>query len=203
MTSGPIPPFRGTVIRCPLRQKRSKISDQVVRGEVISKLFKEFVDQELNISCLFLNNINCIEIHEIAPTGVTSVLAKMIISRSEPINSTTTATIHVNTNRVTTTKEWHIVQSNFSRDEVVRLLIQQPGSNPSIMDNVLQTTKISPEVKIAVDITSATRGRLFSFLPLPIFTGFPVHVHALFGIDSSRANLRRDSVGLASGSRDQ
>lgn len=203
LKGGQVVPFQGTVIRCPLRKASSGISDQIVQTEVISQLFAEFIAQEMDISCLFLNNIKCIEIHEIAPTGVTTCLANMSISRSGSVGSTMfTATVHLDGNQVTP-REWHIVQSNFPRDEAVKILLQQPGYDPSTISSTLQGAKFSPEVKIAVDTTSVTRGRLFSFLPLPIFTGFPVHVHALFGIDASRANLRRDSVGLASGSRDQ
>jgi sacsin len=132
----------------------------------------------MDIACLFLNNVNCIEIYEIAPTGISTLLEKMTISRSDP------ATVQLTRSK----EEWHIVQSNFSCDETPTM-----GGVP----------KNFPEVKIAVNLTRTTRGRLFCFLPLPIFTGFPVHVHALFGIDASRTNLRRDSVGLASGSRDQ
>jgi hypothetical protein len=195
MKGGAVLPFLGTVIRCPLRSAPSRISDQIVQNEVISKLFQEFVDQELDISCLFLNNINCIEIHEIAPTGVSTLLAKMIISRSDPVSSNMfTAEVQLDRNQVPGRKEWYIVHSDFSLDEAI--------NNPSTI-GVLHGAKISPEVKIAVDITRPTCGRLFSFLPLPIFTGFPVHVHASFAIDASRANLRRDSVGLASSSRDQ
>jgi hypothetical protein len=112
----------------------------------------------------------------------------MIISRSDPVSSTMfTATVQLDRNQVTERKEWHIVQSDFSRDEAINMLLQQPGYNPSTIGGMLQGAKFSPEVKIAVDIdTRPTRGRLFSFLPLPIFTGFPVHIHALFGIDASR-----------------
>ena len=204
MKAGEVLPFSGTIIRCPLRTASSRISDQIVPSEVISKLFQEFMDQEMEISCLFLNNINCIEIHEIAPSGVSTLLAKMDISRSDRISSTIfTATVQLDRNQVAERKEWHIVQSDFSRDEAINTLLQQPGYNLSTIDGLLQGIKFSTEVKIAVDTTKPTRGRLFSFLPLPIYTGFPVHIHASFGIDASRTNLRRDSVGLASGSRDQ
>lgn len=196
MKSGVVLPFPGTVIRCPLRSTPSRISDQVVQSNLISKLFQEYMDQEMDISCLFLNNINCIEIYEIAPTGVPTLLAKMVISRSDPVSSTMfTAAVQLDRNQVHERKEWHIVQSDIPRD-----ITSRSGGSTA---GVLHGAKKSPEVKIAVDITRPTRGRLFSFLPLPIFTGFPVHVHASFGIDASRANLRRYSVGLASSSRDQ
>ena len=201
MNNSLVPPFPGTVIRCPLRRTPSRISDQVVTSEIMSKLFEEFMDQEMGISCLFLNNIECIEIHVIAPTGVSNLLASMVISRS--VGS---AEVRLDRYQHSENKKWHIMRSNFSRDEAINMFQKQLGYDSTI-DRILHDAKFSPEVKIALDITgtgtSTTRGRLFSFLPLPIFTGFPVHVHALFGIDASRTNLRRDSVGLASGSWDQ
>ena len=202
MEDGPASPFPGTVIRCPLRNAPSEISRQVVHGEIISDLFKEFIDQELEISCLFLKNIKCIEIYDITPTA-TSSLATMTITRV-PLHSTLSkATVELNRNQGSVKKEWLIIEKSFPRDETVKILLQQPGYDITTVTRTLQGAKFSPEVKIAVDVTSEIRGRLFTHLPLPVFTGFPVHVHALFGIDTSRAHLRRASVGLTPGSQDQ
>jgi len=196
------PPFPGTVIRCPLRNAPSGISDQVVQSEVISQLFKEFIDQELGISCLFLDNIRCIEIYEIAATGPPILLSKMSISLSNPVDSMFKA-VEINRIEDSEIKEWLIIQQTHSRDEAVSILSQQPGYNNLTATRALQGAKFSPEVMIAVDISSRVRGRLFTCLPLPIYSGFPVHIHALFGIDTSRARLRCTSVGLISGSQDQ
>ncbi|KIL57837.1 hypothetical protein M378DRAFT_56520, partial [Amanita muscaria Koide BX008] len=44
-------------------------------------------------------------------------------------------------------------------------------------------------------------GRLFAFLPLPSKTGFPVHIHALFSMNSSRQRLRKPNErGIEHGS---
>lgn len=204
MNDGGASPFRGTVIRCPLRNAPSGISDQIVQGAAITNLFNEFMDLELDISCLFLNNVKCIEIYEIKSTGVSNLLAKMTITRSVPFRSIMfTATIDINKGQITQQQEWKIIQKTFPRDEVVDLLSQQPGYNAVTVTRVIQSAKFSPEINIAIDMTGDVRGRLFSFLPLPIATGFPVHIHALFAIDTSRAHLRRSSVGLISGSQDQ
>ena len=40
-----------------------------------------------------------------------------------------------------------------------------------------------------VTTQAVTGGRLFTFLPLPLKTGFPAHVHALFALTQSRQNL--------------
>jgi hypothetical protein len=59
------------------------ISHEEVRGETILALFEKFMNEELGLSCLFLKNIKCVEIHEIAPTGTSRLLAKMTISCSD------------------------------------------------------------------------------------------------------------------------
>ncbi|KIO21526.1 hypothetical protein M407DRAFT_41534, partial [Tulasnella calospora MUT 4182] len=46
------------------------------------------------------------------------------------------------------------------------------------------------------------QGRLFALLPLPIITGFPVHINAVLALVSSRQNLR-NSVDVEPGSREK
>lgn len=207
----PACPFVGTVIRCPLRSTPSKLSSESVQVDTISRLFQEFIDQELGISLLFLQNIKSIEIHDISPDGVSTLRAKATItSRCDP-NMTAdhstalaaTVKLEFSTNQEPQTKEWYIVHSNFPREEAICLLLQQPGYHASTLAGTLHSAKFSPEIKIAADTTNPTRGRIFTYLPLPIYTGFPVHIHGLFGIDSSRRHLRAEDIGLQSGTRDQ
>ncbi|KAK0502390.1 hypothetical protein EDD18DRAFT_1048553, partial [Armillaria luteobubalina] len=48
-----------------------------------------------------------------------------------------------------------------------------------------------------------TSGRLFTYLPLPIRTGFPCHVHGLFALTQSRQNLtNKTEIGIVRGSDD-
>lgn len=203
MPDGPAAPFPGTVIRCPLRTAPSGISDQVIPDQVISELFKEFIDQELEIVCLFLNNIKCIEIYEVASNGDPRLLAKMTISRTLVHSTMFKVMVELERNQVSKRKDWLILQKSFSRDDAVKILLAQPGYNLTTVTCTLQSAKFSPEVKIVVDITCKIRGRLFTHLPLPVFSGFPVHINSSFGIDTSRAHLWRASVGLTSGSQDQ
>ncbi|KIO21523.1 hypothetical protein M407DRAFT_80303, partial [Tulasnella calospora MUT 4182] len=46
------------------------------------------------------------------------------------------------------------------------------------------------------------QGRLFTLLPLPIITGFPVHINAVLALVSSRQNLR-NSMDVEAGSREE
>ncbi|KAG8998067.1 hypothetical protein FRB94_007230 [Tulasnella sp. JGI-2019a] len=47
-----------------------------------------------------------------------------------------------------------------------------------------------------------TSGKLFTLLPLPIVTGFPLHIHAIFALTSSRQSLRNQH-DVTSGSREE
>jgi len=202
-------PFRGTVIRCPLRTHPGRISEDVVQSDMIADLFREFIDKEIEIILLFLKNIKCIEIHEVTPTGSSTLLARSSIDRSEPksielYSLVFSATVELCKNLVTDRKKWQIIQTNRPREEATNLLMQQPGYNTSNVISSLRVAKFTPEIRIAVNLDHPAHGRLFTYLPLPISTGFPLHIHGLFGIDASRRYLRRpDDIGLQSGSRDQ
>ncbi|KIO19908.1 hypothetical protein M407DRAFT_82184 [Tulasnella calospora MUT 4182] len=57
--------------------------------------------------------------------------------------------------------------------------------------------KLFPHVALAFPVPDATlsptqtfSGRLFTLLPLPIITHFPLHIHAALALTSSRQNLR-------------
>ncbi|KIO21520.1 hypothetical protein M407DRAFT_80296, partial [Tulasnella calospora MUT 4182] len=61
----------------------------------------------------------------------------------------------------------------------------------------MSTEKLFPHVALALPIPpdGATsipnfHGRLFTLLPLPIITNFPVHINAVLALTSSRQNLR-------------
>lgn len=202
-------PFMGTVIRCPLRSCPGSISEDVVSSNMMSKLLGEFIDKEMDVALLFLKNISCIEIHEVTSTGSSTLLAKTTISRSEskPIEAYSTvfsATVELRKALETIKKDWQIIQTNSPREEAINRLTQHPSYDVIYLNRSLRVGKFSPEIRIAVNLDHPTHGRLFTFLPLPIFTGFPVHIHGLFGIDSSRRYLKRsDDIGLQAGSRDQ
>ena len=202
MENSPKIAFPGTIIRCPFREKPSKISDQIMTRELISGLSRGFIDRELEISCLFLKNIKRIEVHEVSSAGISTLLAKVDVSRFHHTRSMVTVELEITRNQTTETLEYHIAEPYFSRDEAVDLILQHTEYDSATVTRALQASKFSPEVKIAIDIKNIPRGRLFTNLPLPIFTGFPVHIHALFGIDSSRAHLSH-AGGALFGSQDQ
>jgi len=124
----------------------------------------------------------------------------MMISRAPVFPTMFKATVEIERNQISDQKEWLIVQKGFSCDDAIKILLQQFGYNLTTVSRTLQGAKFSAEVKIAVNITGKQIVHTQSLL---VFTGFPVHVHALFGIDTSRAHLPCTSVGLTSGSQDE
>ena len=65
-----------------------------------------------------------------------------------------------------------------------------------------------PDVSLAIPLSIATQaetgGRLFTFLPLPLKTGFPTHIHAPFALTQSRQYLRNSGeAGIVSQADDQ
>lgn len=209
--------FKGTVIRCPLRWEPSALSSNVIKPETIHKLLGDFIAQELDLCLLFLKNVKNLEILDIGPTGVATVLAKVVVSKDAPSRGIAEHTqfykeiLHISKDTSPVrTQEWLIVHSDYPESEVTASFLQQPGNDsPTVLAN-LKKAKFLPEVSLALDLSllpgstnAQTGGRLFTFLPLPIATGFPIHIHALFAIDSSRRYLRRAEAGLLPGSKDQ
>lgn len=120
-------------------------------------------------------------------------------------------------------QSWRIVHASFDEVKSAALLrsrLELEGS--ADLGSVLDKNKLLPNVGIAIPLplpspassspnTNATTmttkitGRLFTFLPLPIQTAFPCHVHALFALTQDRQSLKCGAgarVGLSAGSDD-
>ncbi|KJA15458.1 hypothetical protein HYPSUDRAFT_172585 [Hypholoma sublateritium FD-334 SS-4] len=199
--------FDGTVIRCPLRSKASDISSKLVRPADIAHLFHEFVSEEIGICLLFLRHIRHIEIYDVNERGETTVVADLTISRSLPILfeddkvETYTAIVKMRTRDQAKEKSWRILHSRSDQQEIIQLL----GKDD--IRETLKKHKLLPDIGIAIPTSITTEreifGRLFTFLPLPLPTNFPAHIHAYFALSQSRQNLRNSSeIGLVPGSDD-
>ena len=75
------------------------------------------------------------------------------------------------------------------------------------MQRTLSEDKLNPTVDLAVSNEFSTlteEGRLFTFLPLPLKTSFPIHINCVFSLTQSRQNLRNaGEVGIVSDSEDR
>lgn len=202
-------PFAGTAFRLPLRIASSDLSNKVIEPDEISGLLRDFAKEELMISLLFLRNISSVEIIEIRGDNEIEV-AKASIVRSEldrhgryEIRQADVFTSRYETGE-SEKREWYILHSPSSEDEAERALAKRLGWDPS---RTLSQHKLSTGVDLAIPcdlVTSPNTGRLFTFLPLPLRTEFPIHINALFSLTQSRQNLRNaGEVGIVAGSDDE
>lgn len=192
-----------------MRASQSPISNKVVSPDEISQLLRDFAKEELNISLLFLRNITSIEVYEVDTAGRKTQVARATIDRSPPelcgeyeIRKPIIQTHHFDGS--SEEGEWRIVHAPFSEAAAVVALSERLGGNPAA---TLSQHKLSPTLDFAIPLNSsdATKiGRLFTYLPLPLKTEFPVHINALFSLTQSRQNLRNGGeVGIVKNSDDQ
>lgn len=195
----------------------SDLNDKAIDPEQIRKLLQQFIEGEMDVILLFLSNVSCIEIDEIDEQGVRRQLAKAEIIKETPdIFIPTSEDVTVDTQRmvmkVTTPgaevkeRSWRILHTSFPESQSAALLRNRCKGDPT---SILQKNKLLPNVSIAIplssqmSLTGANIGRLFTFLPLPIQTDFPCHIHALFALKQDRQGLKHGNKGdLSEGSDD-
>ena len=200
--------FNGSIFRLPLRKYPSEIGNQSVSPDEIALLLKNFALEELNIALLFLRNVASIEIYEIDIEGERMDVASVTIDRS-PAEfygqfEIWKAIVRTSLPDSLEEREWRIIHAPFSETEAIEVLSERLGGNPT---TTLSRHKLSPTVDFAIPLNSPGMtkiGRLFTFLPLPLMTEFPVHINALFSLTQSRQNLRNSGeIGMVKSSDDQ
>ncbi|KAF9446298.1 hypothetical protein P691DRAFT_733572 [Macrolepiota fuliginosa MF-IS2] len=199
--------FDGAIFRLPLRTTPSQISTKIISPDEISDLLRDFAMEELDISLLFLRSVSSIEIYEISADGEKIEVARATIDRAPmekyaqyEIRKATIQTFIADSSEG---REWRIIHALFPEDGAVEALSRRLGGDPTA---TLSQHKLSPTVDLAIplDPSDSTRiGRLFTFLPLPLLTEFPIHINALFSLTQSRQNLRNGGeVGIVKNSAD-
>ena len=193
--------FPGTVIRLPLRSSPSKLSEHVVLVQELDLMIKDYINEELNMSLLFLDNLRTIEVweaHGATPTCLAWTKSEKTAERQSG-ESLRIYDLILSNSRAKFS--WRIVQTQNTKDEAKSRLSSLVGGKP--VNCMFEKHKLCSDVRIAYLLSSdgCTSGRLFTFLPLPSRTAFPVHIHALFALTSSRQGLRdRNETGIAPGS---
>ncbi|KAF8330997.1 hypothetical protein F5887DRAFT_76594 [Amanita rubescens] len=195
--------FPGTIIRLPLRSASSELSKRVVRVSELDQMIKDYITQELNISLLFLDNLRTIEIWKVQGTNKTC-LARWTKSEKKTKRQSKESSLFFYDSVLSDGRadfSWRIVQTQNAADDARSHLAKKFGGDT--VNHVFERHKLSPGVRIAHPLFTDENisGRLFTFLPLPSKTGFPVHIHALFALTSSRQGLRnRYETGIVAGS---
>ncbi|KAG8972491.1 hypothetical protein FRC05_009844 [Tulasnella sp. 425] len=217
--------YPGTAIRLPLRLpgSQSKLKSAPTRVEDARKMFNDFIAKELPEAMLFLKNITEIKLMEIDKSGVETVLATANLEKADVVASQRSGdrgklqdTSHHRLNitfkigsGLPFARGWIITQFvekyETASGHMARRL-QRP-QNEVEMD--MSKDKLLPHVALALPIpqdnataTPGFHGRIFTLLPLPIITNFPVHINAVFALLSSRQNLR-NAMDVEAGSREE
>ena len=195
--------FPGTVIRLPLRSSPSRLSQRVVRVHDLDQMIRDYISEELNISLLFLNNLKTIEIWKAEGTNK-MCLAKWTKTETRVEHQIGDRSLFIYNLVLSdghTGFPWRIIRTQNADDEARSRLSDKLGGED--VNYLSDKHKLCPDVRIAHPMFSDpyTSGRLFTFLPLPSKTDFPVHIHALFALTSSRQSLRNlNETGIVAGS---
>ncbi|KAJ3753290.1 hypothetical protein EV360DRAFT_74627, partial [Lentinula raphanica] len=154
---------------------RSKIKPLAVTTSNIQELYQGFINNELSVALLFLKNILAIELREITADGEDILIAK-----------TSWRLVH------------DVISEETMKEKMQRHLQYEVGE-------CLQQDKLLPHVALAFPLSEQKyQGRLFTLLPLPISTGFPIHIHGIFALTPDRQSLRNpEEMGIGLESRER
>jgi hypothetical protein len=210
--------FEGTAIRLPLRNAPSKISEKTVTPEEIHNLLLNFISSDLEGVMLFLSHLNSIEVYEITDHG-RRCLAKAKLEKSTasdrpsvsltPSFDSYTCEVQIDSDTEQSNTTWRIIHALYPPQVSQALLSDRLAydTTSTLLCSTLKDNKLLPAVSLAFPLHPRGRAqgaaRLYTFLPLPIYTGFPVHVHALFAVDAARSHLRSQDDGVNHHSSDK
>lgn len=207
--------YGGTIFLFPLRASTSGLSKDLISADEIRNLLDNFITAEIDICLLFLNHIKNIKIYEILENGESTLLASRIkapVLRLPVETGTFDSTLVTSkfyqvsiTDQADIMRKWHILEAFYEQSLAITKLSSKSGCQNC--EDIIQKHKLMPNVSLAYPIDTDSKcmeGELFTFLPLPIPTEFPVHIHSLFALTSSRQNLRNPTdSGIVRGSTDQ
>ncbi|RPD56795.1 hypothetical protein L226DRAFT_469097 [Lentinus tigrinus ALCF2SS1-7] len=197
--------YSGTIVRLALRtaSSQSSISSDKPSADRIHDLLVDFIQQELHLVLLFLSHLISVEVKEIDTSGRARTLASAK-ARSLPSEITVEYDATVRPSSSPSAGDWSILRASLPLDECVRLLSDALNDNLVHVQEELAREKLRPEVALAFQGASSQQvgGRLFTYLPLPLDTGFPCHIHGVFSLTDARQNLRNPSETIMSGTAD-
>ncbi|VDC01301.1 unnamed protein product [Peniophora sp. CBMAI 1063] len=197
--------FEGTVIRLPLRSDvHSGLSPRIVKANEIRNLLDEFIRDDISTVMLFLRHISTVIVKEVDEHGTVSVLASATLRRTEPIIAHDAQTEQVTVDIVTPAQKklsttWLIVRCSDDLQPYVAQLSARLGYD---VGTLLSSEKLVPDVALAVPVVGGHHvqrhlGRLYTFLPLPITTGFPCLINASFSLTPDRQSLLNAETSAA------
>ncbi|KZV67175.1 hypothetical protein PENSPDRAFT_688340 [Peniophora sp. CONT] len=201
-------PLDATIVRLPLRTDvYSELVPRVVPPNEIHDLLQEFIREEISTVMLFLRHLSSIVAKVVDEQGAVTVLATANLKRSEPMlmHDAHTHEISVQVSSlggVTRSTRWLVVSRSDDLTPYALELSKRVGNDVEAM---LRREKLVPNIALAVPIAGTEHvrqhlGQLYTFLPLPITTGFPCLINASFSLTADRQSLRNAEEHAAQGS---
>ncbi|XP_071510274.1 sacsin-like [Diadema antillarum] len=200
-----------TVFRFPLRTKASEISNDIWNKDRIEKLLKEF-EMSASESLLFLKNVTSVGISQITPEGgLTSTRTVQV--KMDPMEEDKKKRFYTNVSEyISAVNKGESVKTRQAADVCYEIFLQRNAQrniehwvicqqlgcpNWKEMDeNSIIQHKLIPIGGVAARLSGrGLKGKAYCFLPLPIDTKLPVHVHGYFALDhESRRSLWRGAT---------
>ncbi|KAG8927361.1 hypothetical protein FRC01_007588, partial [Tulasnella sp. 417] len=197
----------------------SRINPNPVSVEAARDIFNLFIKEDLPEVMLFLKHITAIEVSEISGDGKKlTVLATARVENAKQIAAerskargwssspetghyrlTLTEKYHPRFELENQTKDWVITHYTDSFPTASRILAENLNRINSLekVTEEMISDKLFPHVALAfprpgqgAPSNPTFCGRLFTLLPLPIFTHLPLHIHATLARTPSRQNLQ-------------
>lgn len=193
--------YQGTIFRLPLRTKdqaiRSRIKSEATPASEIKQLLEGFGQNELEEAILFLKNISTIEIHHISSSGQEYFIGRASI---DP-RSTSSGTLFTRQVKCETpvgnsrSRTWRFSTSLTDSSTTAQIMSRTLGYD---IGEELTKEKLVANIELAIPLGGPSiQGRLFTLLPLPIKTGFPLHFNATFALTPDRQSLKNvEEAGL-------
>ena len=102
-------------------------------------------------------------------------------------------------------KTWRIYHSVLDSEITSQIMSERLPSHTNVGD-LLKNDKLFSHVGLAFPLRDASplKGRLFTLLPLPVYTDFPVHLHGILALTQDRQSLRnKEETGMSPDSREK
>ncbi|XP_065817892.1 sacsin isoform X2 [Labrus bergylta] len=186
--------FDGTIFRFPLRNRASKISDNLYDSNKVVELFDSFI-ADAELSLLFLKNVTSVSLIHIDVHGTvnTRLEVKSSVPSDVMLESEDTSVIKSSTafKLITLNSEEH----KESKWLVTACTLKE--GNVENLDSLAKKLSFFPQVDLAFfcgEKRDNSESRLSCFLPLPNNesnkTGLPVYVNACFGLTDNRRHIK-------------
>lgn len=186
--------------------------DKAYTADEIESLFREFISKELMVVLLFLSNVTTIQLLIHDGDGCRQLAEVQVHRENEKIISDSIkcvkSLIKINKEDDSSSQTWQLFHSQ-TKDHraLMSHLAQVLDEAESKVLKDLAADKLLPNMSLAFPLghydTKVIRSNLFTFLPLPIPTGFPCNIHALFALAPDRQRLANLNENCMKGSRDR